>query len=172
MSLNHTYQRAVNTVDALPADGRDRIVHLCGEIRQAQQHLLRSAAPLMTRCIRQCQGLCCRNILEESLIHFWDFFYILVAEGTPRETIARHLTREDSLFPSDCIFLENGVGPCIFPPDVRPERCLTAFCFDADPVRKEIARVKLSFHRLAWSTQSIRLKACLRSLASRFKPTA
>jgi hypothetical protein len=170
MSLKHSYNRARNVIDGLPPEGRDRIIVICREIRQVQNELLRSAADLLTRCTERCQGLCCRNIQEESLITFWDLVFILVTEPGLQDKIALHLEKEDPLFPSDCLFLENGVGPCIFPSDVRPERCLTAFCFDADPARKEIGRVRFAFHRLAWTTQSIRIRSFFRSVASRLNP--
>ncbi len=170
MSLKYSYKRARKIIDGLPPEGRDRIILVCRDIRQAQNALLRSAADLLPRCTDRCQGLCCRNIQEESLITFWDLFYILITEERLRAKIARHLENEDPLFPSDCVFLENGVGPCIFPSDVRPERCLTAFCFDADPVRKEIGRVRFAFHRLAWTTQSLRIRTVFRSVAPWLSP--
>jgi hypothetical protein len=45
------------------------------------------------------------------------------------------LARE-SFFPSDCIFLENGTGPCLFPDSLRPERCIISFCGVEPSVRK------------------------------------
>ena len=167
MSLKYCYRKARTIVDNLPADGRRRIERIGKDIRQSERELLLAGEALMERCVGGCQGLCCRNIQPESLIHLWDFVYILSVRRDMGDRIAAHLEKEDPLFPADCIFLENGVGPCIFPPDVRPERCLTAFCFSADPIQKEIRQVKIRFHRLAWTVQKIRLKTVFRSAAAR-----
>ena len=169
MSLKYAYRKARKIIDGLPPEGRKRVKAVGEEIREAENGLLRSGADLTARCVRGCQGLCCRNIQEESLIHLWDFVYILTVKPEMGDRIAAHLVNEDSLFPSDCIFLQDGVGPCIFPPDVRPERCLTAFCFDVAPIGKEIRRVKIAFHKLAWTVQSVRLKAVFHSAAARIR---
>jgi hypothetical protein len=52
----------------------------------------------------------------------------LALVGHLRESMAICLEYENRLLASDCIFLSNGKGPCIFPPAVRPEVCITTFC--------------------------------------------
>ncbi len=162
MALKHAFWKARKILDGLPPDGRQRVDTICQEIRKAQTALLREGESLMEICLHQCQGLCCRNIDEESLITAWDFIYILATEQGLEDRIAARLQYEDPIFPSDCLFLQDGVGPCLFPSDVRPERCLTAFCFDTAPVKPEIRRVQMAFHKLAWAVHISLLKGVFR----------
>ena len=52
------------------------------------------------------------------------------------------------MYSADCIFLQNGTGPCMFPEGVRPEVCVTTFCGNHRYVRKEISRLKRKFFKL------------------------
>jgi hypothetical protein len=61
--------------------------------------------------------------------------------------MAAGLGRE-SFFASDCLFLKNGLGPCLFPEGLRPERCVTSFCRVEPSIEKEIGRVMGEFSRL------------------------
>jgi hypothetical protein len=58
--------------------------------------------------------------------------------GALDDQMAACLKKEPALYISDCIFLKNGTGPCIFPHSVMPEMCITTFCFDETPAKKEI----------------------------------
>jgi hypothetical protein len=40
------------------------------------------------------------------------------------------------------------VGPCLFPDDLRPERCIISFCRVEPSIEKEIGRVMGGFSRL------------------------
>jgi hypothetical protein len=77
-----------------------------------------------------------------------DFVYILALEPLLEAGIGKRLRGKDSLYTSNCPFLEGGVGPCIFPPDVRPEVCITSFCRGDEPLKAEIRRIKIGFWKL------------------------
>jgi hypothetical protein len=47
-----------------------------------------------------------------------------------------------------CVFLLTGKGPCMFPPAVRPEVCITTFCTEVELVKQEIWKVKFLFMKL------------------------
>jgi hypothetical protein len=104
----------------------------------------------MDRCIAACQGLCCRNIQLEAIIGVWDLVYILTVAPAYRDRMAACLAKEVPLFAADCIFLANGVGPCIFPDTARAEVCLTTFCSSTDAIASEIRQVKRKFYKLGW----------------------
>ena len=147
MSLNHDFKRAIRRIDALDAGERRTLLTLCGEIYRAQQVLIRRAAPILERCMAGCQGLCCRNIRVADIITHWDLIYILA--------LAPHLEREvagclatEPFFPADCLFLEGGRGPCLFPDFLRPERCIISFCRVEPSVEQEIRQVMGGFSRL------------------------
>jgi hypothetical protein len=77
-----------------------------------------------------------------------DFVYILASTPALGAKIEECIRHEDPLFTSNCLFLERGVGPCIFPPDLRPEVCITSFCRGDDAIKAEIRRVKIDFWKL------------------------
>jgi hypothetical protein len=120
------------------------------KVSRAEAALSRAAAPLLNRCTTVCQGLCCRNIVPDTLIDTMDFVFALSLDCTLENGIARHLEKEDPLYATDCIFLKDGIGPCIFPTTLRPQVCITTFCGDDREIKKEIARVKRAFFRLEW----------------------
>jgi hypothetical protein len=91
--------------------------------------------------------------------------YILTVEPALDAAVARCLRQESPIFTSDCIFLESGVGPCIFPPDVRPEVCITSFCRGDEALKKEIRRVKTCFWKLGVFVYTRRLPFIHRLLA-------
>jgi hypothetical protein len=147
MGLNHSFRTARKRIDALDADERKVLVAICHEIHDAQKALTQKASPIVARCMDGCQGLCCRNIHPADIITEWDLVYILTMAPAVEAAMAVCLTRE-SFFPSDCIFLENGAGPCLFPDHLRPERCIISFCRVEPSVQKEIGRVMGGFSRL------------------------
>jgi len=63
------------------------------------------------------------------------------------ETIFR-CAENESLFSANCVFLENGTGPCIFPPAAKPHKCIATFCGNTGPVRKELRALRSSFNKL------------------------
>ena len=147
MGLKHRFRTARKKIDALDVDERRVLEAICRDIHHAQQALSHKAAPILEGCAAGCQGLCCRNIHPADIITEWDLVYILAMTPAIEGVVAECLGRE-SFFPSDCIFLENGTGPCLFPDNLRPERCIISFCRVEASVEKEIGRVMQGFSRL------------------------
>jgi hypothetical protein len=148
MRLSYQFNKARRILAGMDAGDLKRLRGICADIRTAEEDLLAAAAEKMHRCTSVCQGLCCRNVQLDAVIGLWDFVYILALEGASCQKIASCLEKETPFFSSDCIFLKGGVGPCIFPSNVRPEICVTAFCTDDTVVKKEIGRVKRNYLRL------------------------
>ena len=148
--VGYPFQRAAKTLRRLTPDQRRKLRELGLEIKNAQAALRRAAAPLYTRCPTLCQGMCCRNVYVEALVQHGDFILLLSLATHLEAQIAACLKNEDPLYPRDCIFLQNGVGPCIFPENLRPQICITAFCTDTRLARAEIRCVKMKFFKLDW----------------------
>ncbi|WP_419662511.1 uncharacterized protein Dvar_29740 [Desulfosarcina variabilis str. Montpellier] len=147
MGLKHDLQTARKKLAALDRGERESLMQICADIYGAQQALTEKAAPLLDQCMTRCQGLCCRNIRVAEIITKWDLIYILAMRPELGSRMASCLEKED-LFAADCLFLENGTGPCLFPAYVRPERCIISFCRVEPLVEKEIAQVMKGFSRL------------------------
>jgi hypothetical protein len=147
MGLRFSFRTAKRKIDGLDADERSRLLEICEEIQHAEQALSEKAAPLLQACVDRCQGLCCRNIRPADIVTQWDLVYILAMAPQLEPAIAAGLSNEN-FFPSDCIFLADGVGPCLFPDDLRPERCIISFCRVEPSIEKEIGRVMGGFSRL------------------------
>lgn len=147
MGLHHDFKTARKKIAALGDRERKILLSICEEIDGAQQALTQKAAPILAQCMAGCRGLCCRNIQVADIITTWDLVYILVMAPTIEARMAACLESE-GLFPADCLFLENGTGPCLFPNYLRPERCIISFCRVEPLVEKEIARVMKGFSRL------------------------
>lgn len=147
MGLNYSYKAARKKIDALGIEERRVLKAICRDIHHAQQELSHKAAPILEGCMAGCRGLCCRNIHPADIITEWDLVYILTMVPAIEDALVVCLARE-SFFPLDCIFLENGTGPCLFPDNLRPERCIISFCRVEPSVEKEIGRVMAGFSRL------------------------
>lgn len=147
MGLTYGLKAARKKIDALDAHDRQALTAICLGIRDAQAALTEKAAPLLAHCSNSCHGLCCRNILAADIITEWDLLYILCMAPQIENATAVCLAKE-GFFPSDCIFLENGIGPCLFPDNLRPERCIISFCRVEPTVDKEIDRVMAGFSRM------------------------
>ncbi|MBR9987794.1 MAG: hypothetical protein KFF68_17965 [Desulfosarcina sp.] len=147
MGLNYSFKAARKKIDSLNTGEREALATICRDIHQAQQVLSHKAAPILEGCMAGCRGLCCRNIHPADIITEWDLVYILTMAPEIEDAVAACLARE-GFFPSDCIFLENGTGPCLFPDSLRPERCIISFCRVESSVEKEIGRVMADFSRL------------------------
>ena len=147
MGLRHSYQTARKKIDTLNGDERSHLGAICRDIHIAQVQLTDKARPILKNCTSQCQGLCCRNIHPADIITTWDLIYILAMTPQIEDAMADCLTRE-SFFPADCIFLENGTGPCLFPDNLRPERCIISFCRVEPSIEKQIGQVMSGFSRL------------------------
>jgi hypothetical protein len=164
MGLKHSFKTARKRIDALDGDERETLTAICIDIHHAQEVLTKKAAPLLANCMA-CQGLCCRNIHPADIITEWDLVYLLVMAPQIEEAMAVCLARE-GFFPADCIFLENGTGPCLFPDNLRPERCIISFCRVEPSIEKEIGRVMGGFSRLIRFFMLRRFRRTLRNLTS------
>ncbi len=148
MSLSPRFHEALRILDALTEKERLSLAGLSRNIRCSEAGLTAAAAPLLHRCTTVCKGLCCRNIVPDTLIDTTDFIFALSLDRALEKVIPVHLEKENAFYGTDCIFLEAGIGPCIFPAHLRPLVCITAFCGNDHGIRKEIARVKWAFFRL------------------------
>jgi hypothetical protein len=147
MSLAFKVQKADAIIQATGGDEWRRLREICTHIRRSETRLLAEAEPMMEQCIQHCKGLCCQNIYPDEIITFTDIVLVLALHPELKPAMSE-AARHVSLFTSCCVFLEGGKGPCMFPPDLRPERCLTTFCADETPIRREIRAVRRSFFRL------------------------
>jgi hypothetical protein len=147
MGLKHDFLSARKKIAAVDDHEREALGQICTQIHGAQKALTEKAAPLLAQCMAGCMGLCCRNIRVADIITEWDLIYILAMQPKLETRMAACLEGED-LFPADCLFLENGTGPCLFPPNLRPERCIISFCRVEPLVEREITQVMKGFSRL------------------------
>jgi hypothetical protein len=148
MSLSYKFLKAEQLVAGLTGGEAPAFRRLCHDIRQAQADLVRRGQGLMAYCREGCGGLCCRNVIPDDLITQLDVVFAVGAEAVAAGPLADCLRRE-TIFTADCIFLTDGVGPCLFPGDARPERCLITFCGRVWPIRNEIRRVRSGFNALS-----------------------
>lgn len=148
MSLKHSLNAADRIVRRLHPALRADLDACCRGIRRAEERLNAAAETALTRCLGACRGICCRNLQLDAVIAREDFVYILAAQPALRERMQDCLSREEPLFTADCVFLEGGTGPCIFPPHLRPEVCITSFCRSEPDMDAECAEVRRSFRRL------------------------
>lgn len=149
MGLAYNIEKAGRMIAGLTPADRKKLDRICNDIRLAQERLEEKAAPVLKRCMTKCQGLCCRNIYPDSIITLWDFVYIRAMAPSLEKQIALCAEKE-SLFSSDCVFLADGTGPCIFPSHVRPEKCVISFCSVEPSISREIHDVRSGFNRLIW----------------------
>ncbi len=147
MGLKYAFKTAKKRIDGLDAGERASLQAICREIHHAQIALSTKAEPILDRCMTTCQGLCCRNIHPSDIITEWDLLFILAAAPQIEEAMAACIAKE-GFFPADCLFLENGTGPCLFPDSLRPERCIISFCRVEPSIEKQIDRVMGGFSRL------------------------
>ena len=150
MGIKADFIAAERFLGSLSSADKERLRKICREIQAAEKHLLSHAGPAMDRCINACEGICCRNIQLDAIIGMWDLVYILTVAGECRDRMAACLENEKPFFAADCLFLEDQVGPCIFPSTARAEVCLTTFCSRTDTIAREIRQVKRAFYKLGW----------------------
>lgn len=150
MGIKSDFVEAEQIIAGLRPDDQVRLRRICDEIQAAESNLLKQADHSMDRCIKACEGLCCRNIQLEAIMGVWDLVYILTVAADFRDRMAVCLENEIPFYAADCIFLEDGVGPCIFPSTVRAEVCLTTFCSRTEVIDREIQQVKRKFYKLGW----------------------
>ncbi len=150
MSLTYCSKKAAGILRRLPAGRRDALALLCRNINGAERKLNAAAALRLKGCLENCRGLCCRNLQLDAVFGVPDFVYLLTAMPSLEAGINECLRLEEPLFTSSCPFLQRGVGPCLFPPDVRPEVCITSFCRGDETLKTEIRRVKIGFWKLGF----------------------
>jgi hypothetical protein len=142
------YSHGAEHLHRWPPGSRLLLVRLCRQIQEAERSLNSAAASRLHGCLEECRGLCCRNLDLEAVFGVPDFVYILTLDPSLYSVIAACLGAESPIFTSNCPFLEHGVGPCIFPADLRPEVCITSFCRSDGALGAEIRRVKTGFWKL------------------------
>lgn len=147
MGMRYTIAQADRLVRSLSGRRRYRLEEICAGIQQAEDALVANAQPHFEACMRHCNGLCCRNIYIGQVITPLDFVYIL-AMAPDHIDLLNARAEKESLFSADCIFLENGVGPCSFGMNLKPERCIITFCSETDTIRREIRAVQRGFGKL------------------------
>lgn len=150
MSLTSQFKQAQKIIQELSPEEAESLRKICYDIQAEEIKLQEKSKDLMTRCIQNCGGICCRNVQSDLVISHLDFVFLLSLKPALEENILKCLEKEQPFFSSDCIFLKDGTGPCIFPDDARPEVCIVTFCDDISPVNTEIARVKRKFFKLTW----------------------
>lgn len=161
MSLNHQFKQAKKIIRGLNSDNLKGLQKICCEIQAAEIRLQKKSRNLMTRCIQKCRGICCKNVQSDLIISHWDFVFILTMIPSLENQMLTCLEKEQPFFSSDCIFLKNGKGPCIFPDDARPEVCIVTFCDDTSMIKKEISKVKREFFKLTWFILLRKIQRCI-----------
>lgn len=166
MSLRYCFKQAQKLLSELSSEDTERIQKVCDIIQEAENRLGYAARENLNRCYNACEGICCKNVDIQAVISHWDFVYLLAANPSLEKIIEPCLENENRFYPADCIFLANGTGPCIFPGNLRPEVCITAFCTETPQLSGEIRQVKSAFRRLT----RIVLFARFRRVAAKFFP--
>jgi hypothetical protein len=169
MGLQYQFKKAQKTISRLSPGDRQRLKEICGDIQQAEKRLRAAAADALVRCGTSCRGICCRNIDLDAILGLPDFVYILTLENRLADRMAACLQNENLFHIADCIFLENGTGPCIFPGTVMPEVCITTFCTTETHAKEEIRQLKWKFFQLGWFVSTLPLRAWLRRVSGFLK---
>lgn len=162
----YQFNTARRILQSLDAGNSLALARLCMQIHGAEQALIIASKPYLNRCVQGCQGLCCRNVCLDEIIGLEDFIYILSLAPHLDAKIEKQLKNLKCLFTADCVFLENSMGPCIFPADIRPEVCITSFCTDTPDASRQIGAVKWGFQKLAWFVRMLRMKTFFRGIVS------
>jgi len=84
----------------------------------------------------------------DEIVSFYDFILVLLLAPSLADLLARRVEAVQGLHNADCVFLKDGRGPCIFPEDLKPERCVASFCFGTSRIRRDLSRLRRSFTRL------------------------
>jgi hypothetical protein len=150
MSLTYCSKRAAGILRRLSAGSWATLAVLCRNINGAERKLNAAAASRLKGCLEDCRGLCCRNLQLDIVFGIADFVYLLTAMPSLESEITECLRIEEPLFTANCPFLQRGIGPCLFPADVRPEVCITSFCRGDETLKTEIRRVKICFWKLGF----------------------
>lgn len=152
MELQKKILKAQTIIDSFHGEDRTRLLQICHEIKSAQDHLNKEAESYFKDCIQRCQGICCRNICINDVVTLLDLIYIL-AINQEVSPVVHTCAQSETLFTADCLFLENGVGPCVFSGSMKPERCIITFCKDIQPIKRDIKAVRSKFSKLSRYTK-------------------
>jgi len=169
MALGYLFGQARETLRHLAPEDQFALDGLCDRIQAAEAELRVSAAGAFDKCHTVCRGICCRNIDLNAVLDYPDFVYILNRMPEMAEKVAVCLENEPAFFAADCIFLENGTGPCIFPGTIMPEVCITTFCSYESPAKEEIRLLKWRFFQLNWFLGTLKFRIALRKFGRRLK---
>jgi hypothetical protein len=157
MELGKKIQKAQTIIHSFEGTHRTRLLDICVEIQHAQAALNLAADTFFQECAERCKGLCCRNICINDVITQLDLIYMLSLHEEIFPQV-ENCAQAETLFSADCLFLQNGTGPCIFTADAKPERCIITFCQDTRPISSEIKAVRSGFSKLS---RYIRLRRLL-----------
>ena len=152
MELHNKIIKAQRIIESLKGDDEEKLKRICHDIQCAQDDLNSGARSFFNACIQTCQGICCRNINVNDVVTQLDLIYVL---SMKRKMVDRVIgcAGSETLYTADCPFLEKGIGPCIFPANVKPERCIITFCGETRPIRREIKAVRSGFSKLSRYTK-------------------
>jgi len=147
MGLTHHIRAAHRFLEKLTESERHALVGCCRDIQAAQSQLNRACEAAFAYCVAQCQGKCCKNIHIDSIISRLDCLFILALNRGLFPDLIECAERV-GLYSADCPFLIDGVGPCLFPADQKPEQCIITFCTPVSTAHRPIRRVRIAFTRL------------------------
>lgn len=162
------FEKAVRIMQSLSPSDKILIRNVCRAIRKSQEELISAAGSIMSSCLDQCHGICCKNLDIDSVFSVWDFVFILTLQPHFKEDIRERLDNHLFLVRSSCPFLAEGEGPCIFPDGIKAQVCVVTFCFNVDEIRKSINSVNLNFYKLCWLFQYIRVKRVIQKAGRLF----
>lgn len=152
LELQYKIKKALRFIDSLSGKERETLQNICFEIQRAQAALNVEAVSYFQRCMFECRGICCKNINVKDVVTQLDLVYILSMKGASSNQILQ-FAKSEKLFSADCLFLKDGQGPCIFPADVKPERCIMTFCGNTRPIRRELKAIRSKFNKLSRFTK-------------------
>ncbi len=148
MESENKIRRAQEIVKSFKGEEREKLRSISLEIQSAQDNLNSVAGHYFDVCMRSCKGKCCKNILTRDIITLLDYIFILSLDNSVFAQILE-CAKKESLFTADCFFLAEGIGPCFFGSNLKPERCIITFCYDEHEIRKEIKAVRSKFSKLS-----------------------
>jgi len=169
MGLKYKFNQAKKILNALGPEALMNIRRIGRNIQKAEEKLAQKGKKLFLRCKTECHGICCRNLQPDSIISLYDFLFILLMNPELHTAISKCLENENIFYTSDCIFLKDGKGPCIFPPDSMPEICITSFCSYERSIEREINVIKRKFMKLSWFLWLRKLLSLKNRMTKRFK---
>ncbi|MCP3873909.1 MAG: hypothetical protein GY699_12215 [Desulfobacteraceae bacterium] len=148
MESENKIKRAQEILNSFNVEERKKLRSISLEIQNAQDDLNSVAGKYFDVCIGSCKGKCCKNIHTRDIIILLDYIFILSLDNSVYAQLIE-CAKKESLFSADCFFLLEGVGPCVFGSNLKPERCIITFCYDTPGIKKEIKAVRSKFSKLS-----------------------